>query len=381
MTDSTTDSIGIDDLPIRDELRGKSPYGAPQLDVPVQLNTNENPYPLPEPLVARIAERVAEAARGLNRYPDRDAVELRTELARYLTRTGGHEVGLANVWAANGSNEVLQQLLQTFGGPGRTAIGFEPSYSMHALIARGTGTGWISGPRNEDFTIDLAAARQAIAENAPDVVFVTSPNNPTGTAVEAATVLALYEAAQAARPGAGALVVVDEAYVEFSHRASLLPLIEGRPNLVISRTMSKAFGAAGLRLGYLAAHPAVVDAVQLVRLPYHLSAVTQATALAALEHTDTLLGYVEQLKAERDRLVAELRAIGYEVTESDANFVQFGHFDGARGSHEAWQRILDRGVLVRDNGVPGWLRVTAGTPEENDAFLDAVRELKKEQNA
>ncbi|XEC32618.1 histidinol-phosphate transaminase [Streptomyces fradiae] len=373
--------MGIDDLPIRDELKGKSPYGAPQLDVPVQLNTNENPYPLPEPLVARIAERVAEAARGLNRYPDRDAVELRTELARYLTRTGGHEVALANVWAANGSNEVLQQLLQTFGGPGRTAIGFEPSYSMHALIARGTGTGWISGPRDEDFRVDVAAAVSAIAENAPDVVFVTSPNNPTGTAVEAETVLALHDAAQAARPGAGALVVVDEAYVEFSHRASLLPLIEGRPNLVISRTMSKAFGAAGLRLGYLAAHPAVVDAVQLVRLPYHLSAVTQATALAALEHTDTLLGYVEQLKTERDRLVAELRAIGYEVTESDANFVQFGHFDGAAGSHEAWQKILDRGVLVRDNGVPGWLRVTAGTPEENDAFLDAVRELKKEQDA
>ncbi|MGW4159724.1 histidinol-phosphate transaminase [Streptomyces sp. NPDC004788] len=382
-TDSTTpdDTIGIDDLPIRDELRGKSPYGAPQLDVPVQLNTNENPYPLPEPLVARIAERVAEAARGLNRYPDRDAVELRTELARYLTRTGKHPVAPENVWAANGSNEVLQQLLQTFGGPGRTAIGFEPSYSMHALIARGTGTGWISGPRKDDFTIDVAAAVSAIAENAPDVVFVTSPNNPTGTAVEAETVLALYEAAQAARPGAGALVVVDEAYVEFSHRDSLLPLIEGRPNLVVSRTMSKAFGAAGLRLGYLAAHPAVVDAVQLVRLPYHLSAVTQATALAALEHTDTLLGYVEQLKAERDRLVAELRATGYEVTESDANFVQFGRFDGAEGSHAAWRKILDRGVLVRDNGVPGWLRVTAGTPEENDAFLDAVRELKKEQNA
>ncbi|MFI0985280.1 histidinol-phosphate transaminase [Streptomyces exfoliatus] len=367
------ETVRIDDLPVRDELRGKSPYGAPQLDVPVQLNTNENPYPLPEPLVARIAERVTEAARGLNRYPDRDAVELRTELARYLTRTGKHPVAVENVWAANGSNEVLQQLLQTFGGPGRTAIGFEPSYSMHALIARGTGTGWISGPRHEDFRLDVAAAEKAIAEHRPDVVFITSPNNPTGTAVAADTVLALYEAAQAARPS---MVVVDEAYVEFSHRDSLLPLIEGRPNLVVSRTMSKAFGAAGLRLGYLAAHPAVVDAVQLVRLPYHLSAVTQATALAALEHTDTLLGYVEQLKGERDRLVTELRAIGFEVTDSDANFVQFGKFPD---THAAWQRILDRGVLVRDNGVPGWLRVTAGTPEENDAFLDAVRELMKEQ--
>ncbi|WP_221360581.1 histidinol-phosphate transaminase [Streptomyces beigongshangae] len=369
--------FGIDDLPVRDELRGKSPYGAPQLDVPVRLNTNENPYPLPEPLVERITERVREAARRLNRYPDRDAVELRTELAAYLTKTGGHAVGVENVWAANGSNEVIQQLLQTFGGPGRTAIGFEPSYSMHGLIARGTGTGWISGPRGEDFTIDRAAAVAAIAEHAPDVVFVTTPNNPTGTAVPAGTVLALYEAAQAARSATGgAMVVVDEAYVEFSHGESLLPLIEGRPRLVVSRTMSKAFGAAGLRLGYLAAHPAVVDAVQLVRLPYHLSAVTQATALAALEHTDTLLGYVEQLKTERDRLVAGLRALGFEVTESDANFVQFGRFDGAAGSHEAWRRILDRGVLVRDNGVPGWLRVTAGTPAENDAFLDAVRELR-----
>jgi histidinol-phosphate aminotransferase len=345
------------------------------LDVPVRLNTNENPYPLPEPLVERITERVREAARDLNRYPDRDAVQLRTELAKYLTRTGKYPLGIENVWAANGSNEVIQQLLQTFGGPGRTAIGFEPSYSMHALIARGTGTGWISGPRNEDFTIDLAAAERAIAAHRPDVVFITTPNNPTGNAVPPETVLALYEAAQAAKPS---MVVVDEAYIEFSHGDSLLPLLAGRPHLVVSRTMSKAFGAAGLRLGYLAADPAVVDAVQLVRLPYHLSAVTQATALAALEHTDTLLKYVEQLKAERDRLVTELRAIGFEVVESDANFVQFGRFTD---SHEAWRKILDRGVLVRDNGVPGWLRVSAGTPQENDAFLDAVREVKKEPQA
>lgn len=281
-------------------------------------------------------------------------------------------MGIEQVWAANGSNEVIQQLLQTFGGPGRTAIGFEPSYSMHALISRGTGTGWLSGPRNADFTIDGAAATREIAAHRPDVVFICSPNNPTGTAVAAETVLALYEAAQAAGPS---MVVVDEAYGEFSHRPSLLPLIEGRPHLVVTRTMSKAFGAAGLRLGYLAADPAVVDAVQLVRLPYHLSSVTQATALAALEHTETLLGYVQQLKSERDRLVAELGATGYDVTESDANFVQFGRF---ADSHAGWQAILDRGVLVRDNGVPGWLRVSAGTPAENDAFLDAARTVFKE---
>lgn len=369
----------IDKLPIRAELRGKTPYGAPQLDVPVRLNTNENPYPLPEALIARIAERVTEAARRLNRYPDRDAVELRTELARYLSRTAGHGVTHEQIWAANGSNEVIQQLLQTFGGPGRAALGFEPSYSMHALISRGTGTEWISGPRGEDFTVDIAAARRVVAERAPEVVFVCSPNNPTGTAVEAETVLALYDAAQAARADSGgALVVVDEAYGEFSHHPSLLPLIEGRPNLVVSRTMSKAFGAAGLRLGYLAADPAVVDAVQLVRLPYHLSSITQATALAALEHTDTLLRYVERLKAERDRLVTELRAMGCEVTDSDANFVQFGRFDGEGGAHAVWQALLDHGVLVRDNGVPGRLRVTAGTPTENDAFLDAVRAVMKE---
>ncbi|MCF6525691.1 histidinol-phosphate transaminase [Streptomyces sp. JJ36] len=373
MSDTPTPDWGT--LPLREELRGSSPYGAPQLDVPVRLNTNENPHPLPEELVARIAERVAEAARGLNRYPDRDAAELRTELARYLSRTAGLQVTRAQVWAANGSNEVLQQLLQAFGGPGRTALGFEPSYSMHALIARGTGTGWLSGPRTRDFRIDTGTALRLIAEHRPEVVFVCSPNNPTGTAVEAETVRELYDAAQAAGPS---LVVVDEAYGEFSHRPSLLPLLEGRRNLVISRTMSKAFGAAGLRLGYLAADPAVVDALQLVRLPYHLSAVTQATALAALEHTDTLLGYVEQLKAERDRLVAELRAAGCEVTESDANFVQFGVFEDA---HAAWQALLDQGVLVRDNGVPGRLRVTAGTPAENDAFLDAVRNLKKETPA
>ncbi|SCK24139.1 histidinol-phosphate transaminase [Streptomyces sp. WMMB 322] len=363
---------GIEQLPVRDELRGKTPYGAPQLDVPVRLNTNENPYPLPEELVQRIAERVSEAARTLNRYPDRDAVELRSALASYLTRTTGFEVSRDQVWAANGSNEIIQQLLQTFGGPGRTAIGFEPSYSMHGLIARGTGTGWLSGPRRADFTIDTEAAVRAIAQQRPSVVFVCSPNNPTGTAVERETVLALYEAAQAAGPS---MVMVDEAYGEFSHRPSLLPLIEGRPNLVVTRTMSKAFGAAGLRLGYLAADPAVVDAVQLVRLPYHLSAVTQATALAALEHTDTLLGYVARLKDERDRLVRELLALGLEVTESDANFVQFGRFDDA---HATWQALLEHGVLVRDNGVPGRLRVTAGTPEENDAFLDAVRAVTKE---
>ncbi|NUU23788.1 MAG: histidinol-phosphate transaminase [Streptomycetaceae bacterium] len=367
-------TVRVDDLPIRDELRGQSAYGAPQLNVPVRLNTNENPYPLPDALVHRITERVTEAARQLNRYPDRDAVELRTKLAAYLSETGGVELTADQVWAANGSNEVLQQLLQAFGGPGRSALGFDPSYSMHALIARGTGTVWISGARREDYGIDLDGALAQIAEHRPHVVFLCSPNNPTGTALDRGVVEAVYDAAQAARPS---LVIVDEAYVEFSYHASLLTLLQGRPNLVVSRTMSKAFGAAGLRLGYLAADPAVVEAVQLVRLPYHLSAVTQATALACLEHTGTLLGYVAELKRQRDRIVAELTGMGCEVTASDANFVQFGRFADVPA---VWRALLDHGVLVRDNGVPGMLRVTAGTDEENTVFLDAMRAVLKENN-
>ncbi|MEU0427426.1 histidinol-phosphate transaminase [Streptomyces canus] len=363
----------IDDLPIRDELRGKTPYGAPVIDVRARLNINENPYPLPDPLVDRITELVREAAYQLNRYPDRDAVRLREELANYLTRTTAHRVGSANVWAANGSNEVIQQLLHAFGGPGRIALGFEPSYSMHAMISQSTGTRWISGPRNNDFSIDPQAAATAIAERRPDVVFICAPNNPTGTAVDGQTIRLLYDAAQTASDNrCGALVVVDEAYAEFSRRPSHLALIEGRPNLVISRTMSKAFGAAGLRLGYLAADPAIVKAVQLVRLPYHLSTITQATALAALEYTDTLLGYVEELKKERDRLAVGLQEHGCEVTASDANFLQFGIFDDP---HAVWLALLERGVLVRDNGVPGRLRVTVGTADENDAFLEAMAEV------
>ncbi|MFI0717014.1 histidinol-phosphate transaminase [Streptomyces inhibens] len=365
----------IDDLPVRDELRGQTPYGAPELDVPVSLNVNENPYPLPEPLVRAMAERVREIAGGLNRYPDRNALELRAGLAGYVTRATGHPVDARRVWAANGSNEVIQQLFQAFGGPGRRALGFEPSYTMHALIARNSGTTWISCMRDEGFGIDLRAAREALAEQRPHLVLITSPNNPTGAAVPAKTVLELYDTAQEARP---CMVVVDEAYGEFSDRPSLVPLVEDRPHLVVTRTMSKAFGAAGLRVGYLVADPAVVDAVQLVRLPYHLSSVTQALAMAALEHSETLLAYVEQLKDERRRVVSELTAIGYDVNESDAPFVQFGPFDDTR---RAWQAMLDHGVLIRDNGVPRRLRASVGTPAENDAFLQAARAVWKETAA
>ena len=357
----------LEDLPLRPELRGKAPYGAPQLAVRHALNTNENPHPLPESLLADLQTSLAEAARGLNRYPDRDATALRADLATYLTRTSGQQVTPAQVWAANGSNEVLQQVLQAFGGAGRTALGFTPSYSMHPIISAGTGTGWVDGHRRPDFTIDEAAATAQVREVRPDVVFVTSPNNPTGTAADLDTIAALYEATTG-------VLVVDEAYTEFARTGtvSALSLLAGRPRLVVSRTMSKAFGMAGLRLGYLAADPAVVDALQLVRLPYHLSSLTQAAARAALAHTDELLATVDVVRAERDRIVAALPAMGLTSVPSDANFVLFGHL---ADSAAAWQALLDRGVLVRDVGLPGWLRVTAGTTEETDAFLTALGEV------
>ncbi len=358
---------GTDELPLRPELRGRTPYGAPQLPAAYRLNTNENPYPLPADLLADLGAALGHAALELNRYPDRDAVALRTDLAAYLSRTSGSPIAAEQVWAANGSNEVLQQILQAFGGAGRTALGFTPSYSMHPIIAAATGSAWVDGHRRADFTIDAAAAAAQVREARADVVFVTSPNNPTGTAVALETIRELYEATTG-------VVVVDEAYAEFSRpgTASALTLLPGRPRLIVSRTMSKAFGMAGLRLGYLAAAPAVVDALQLVRLPYHLSSLTQAAARTALAHTDALLATVDAVKAQRDRIVAALPAMGLTSVPSDANFVLFGHFADAPA---AWQALLDRDVLVRDVGLPGWLRVTAGTVPETDAFLTALGEV------
>ncbi|MGI5159529.1 histidinol-phosphate transaminase [Microbispora sp. CA-102843] len=350
----------LDDLPIRDDLRGKQPYGAPQLDVPVQLNTNENPYPPSAALIDDLARAVRQGAATLNRYPDRDAVELRKDLADYL----GHGLTARQLWAANGSNEIIQQILQAFGGPGRSAIGFEPSYSMHPIIAGGTNTRWIEGLREEDFAIDPDAAVAAIEEHRPDVVFLTSPNNPTGTALR----LEVIERILAAAPG---MVVVDEAYAEFARTGtpSALTLLPGNPRLIVTRTMSKAFAMAGTRLGYLAADPAVVDAMLLVRLPYHLSTLTQAAARVALAHREELLGTVDALRAERDATVEWLRGRGLVAADSDANFVLFGRFADRRS---VWEGLLDRGVLIRETGPAGWLRVSIGTPEEMAAFRAAL---------
>ncbi|XVQ13841.1 histidinol-phosphate transaminase [Spirillospora sp. CA-255316] len=357
----------LDDLPIRDDLRGREPYGAPQLEVPVALNTNENPYPPSDRLVKALGEAVADVAGSLNRYPDRDAVALRDDLAAFLNEdTPGAGLTSGQVWAANGSNEIIQQILQAFGGPGRTAIGFEPSYSMHPIITRVSGTRWVDAHRDEDFGLEPARAVAAIEEHRPDVVFLTSPNNPTGTALP----LESIEAVLAAAPG---MVVVDEAYAEFRRAGtpSALTLLPGNPRLIVTRTMSKAFAMAGTRLGYLAADPAVIEALLLVRLPYHLSSVTQAVARTAVAHGAELLGTVDRLRRERDDVVAWLRGEGFAVADSDANFVLFGRFPDRKA---VWRAMLDRGVLIREVGPPEWLRVSVGTAEEMAAFRTAIKE-------
>jgi histidinol-phosphate aminotransferase len=353
-------------LPLRDDLAGLEPYGAPQLNVPVRLNTNENPYP-PTPRVARaITDAVAEVAGGLNRYPDRDAVALREDLAAYL----GHGLTAAHTWAANGSNEVIQQLLQAFGGPGHAALGFEPSYSMHPLIARVTCTEWFAACREDDFSIDPDKAAAQIRDTRPEVVFLTSPNNPTGTSLP----LEVIRAVCAAAPG---VVVVDEAYAEFRRTGtpSALTLLPEYPRLVVTRTMSKAFAMAGARVGYMAASPELVRTMLIVRLPYHLSAVTQAVARAALAHAQDPLASVDALRAGRDDCVAWLRDRGLSVADSDANFVMFGEF---ADRDAVWRQLVDHGVLIRQVGPPGWLRVSIGTAEEMAAFKKAFNEVVPE---
>ena len=271
----------------------------------MRLNTNENPHPPTKALVDDVVRSVREAAGDLHRYPDRDAVALRRDLAAYLTAQTGTQLGVENLWAANGSNEILQQLLQAFGGPGRSAIGFVPSYSMHPIISDGTRTEWLEAVRADDFSLDVDAAVAAVAERKPDVVFIASPNNPSGQSVSLPDLRRLLDVV----PG---ILIVDEAYGEFSSQPSAVALVEEYPTrLVVTRTMSKAFAFAGGRLGYLIATPALIDAMLLVRLPYHLSSVTQAAARAALRHADDTLGSVATLIAERERVITALSAHGF----------------------------------------------------------------------
>ncbi len=353
----------LDDLPVRDDLRGRLPYGAPQKHVPVALNVNENTHPIPEPVAHDIVAAVARAILTVNRYPDREFTVLRDSLAEYL----GHGLTRDNLWAANGSNEVLQQVLQAFGGPGRSVLGFAPTYSMYSLLASGTGTRWIAAERDADYELSPDTARAAVESSRPDLVFLCAPNNPTGTPISLETVSAVYDATDG-------IVVVDEAYAEFraDGEPSALSLLPGRPRLMVSRTMSKAFAFAGARVGYLAADPAVTDALRLVRLPYHLSALTQAAAIAALAHSDEMLAMVNDIRGQRDRLVTELSRLGYHPYRSGGNFVLFG---GVADPHATFEALLAEGILVRDIGLPGCLRVTAGTEAETTAFLDALERL------
>ena len=357
--------VGLESLPLRPELRGMRPYGAPQLDVPHMLNTNENPYPLPPRLIASIEQAVHDNAGRLNRYPDRDAVALRADLARYL----GHGLRTEEVWAANGSNEVIQQLLQAFAGAGRTVLGFTPSYSMYPLLSAGTGSRFLAASRAADFGLSPGAVVAEIERHRPDVVILCSPNNPTGTSLELDVVRAALDAA----PG---MVLVDEAYAEFARpgTASALSLLPDAPRLVVSRTMSKAFGMAGLRLGYFAGSAAVVEAVQLVRLTYHLSTLTQAVARAALAHAGELLATVEAIKQQRTRMAAGLagagpvrRAVGRQLPAVRRVRRREGDVAAAAGARGAGARRRparpvagDGGHRARDRRLPGRGPVGAG---------------------
>lgn len=350
-------------LPLREDLRELSPYGAPQLPSLAQLNTNENPYPPSPELVQAIVKRVQDVAGSLNRYPDRDATELRSVLADFLNELSKVNLSGDQIWAANGSNEVIQSLFLAFGGRG--ALGFTPSYSVHPLIARVTGTSWINGARRADFTIDAAAAIAQILSTRASLIFVTTPNNPTGTAIPLADLEMMAKAAATV----GGLLVVDEAYAEFSQEPSAVTLLAKYPQLVVIRTMSKAFAFAGARVGYLAADADVVNAMQIVRLPYHLSAVTQAIALVALEHRKELLATVATLVASRHWVLEQLELLGMKVVPSSANFLLFT----VPSSSEVWQSLLDQGVLIRDVGLSGYLRVTIGNQAENERFISALR--------
>lgn len=350
----------LSDLPLRSNLVGKEPYGAPQDPVPVSLNVNENTHPLPENVIEDIVTSLAEAVRGVNRYPDREFLSLRDDLARYL----GHGLSAANLWAANGSNEVLQQVLQAFGGPGRSLLSFTPTYSMYPLLADGTDTGWIPVERPEDYVLTPEAVVEAIREHRPSIVILCGPNNPTGTSLDLEVVRAAYDAFEG-------MLVVDEAYHEFDDtHSSALELLPGRPRLMVSRTMSKAFAFAGVRLGYLAADPAVVDALRLVRLPYHLSALTQAAASAALRHSREMLSAVDDIRSQRKRMAAELSEMGYLVHDSGSNFLLVGGFTDPESTFSA---LRAQGILIRNLNIAGHLRLTAGTESETTRLLDAIR--------
>jgi histidinol-phosphate aminotransferase len=354
-------------LPLRETLRPMSPYGAPQVPAQASLNTNENPYPPTPALQKAIAEAVAQVAANLNRYPDRDATVLRTKLANYINELSGTDFAADNVWAANGSNEIIQSIFLAFAGG--SVLGFTPSYSMHPLIGKVTGAQWIDGKRNPDFTLNTSDAVSEILRNKPTLTFITTPNNPTGGAV---TIDEIQELADACRT-VGGLLVVDEAYAEFSQEKSAVTLIADNPHVLVIRTMSKAFAFAGARVGYLVSDVAVKDAMMIVRLPYHLSSLTQAAAEVAIDHRAELLAGVSNLVESRAIVVGALREMGLTTIPSSANFVLFTGFK--QDAPQLWAALLEKGVLIRDVGLSGYLRVTIGNEAENTLFVSALKEL------
>jgi len=354
-------------LPLRETLRPMSPYGAPQVPAQASLNTNENPYSPSPALQKAITDAVAKVAADLNRYPDRDATVLRTKLASYINELSGTKFSADNIWAANGSNEIIQSIFLAFaGGP---VLGFTPSYSMHPLIAKVTGAAWIDGKRNADFSLNAVDAVVEIEKVKPTLTFITTPNNPTGGAVTINEIQKLADACKSI----GGLLVVDEAYAEFSHETSAVTLIAKNPHVIVIRTMSKAFAFAGARVGYLVSDVAVKDAMMIVRLPYHLSALTQAAAQVAIDHRAELLGGVATIIAARESVVQALHDMGLTTITSSANFVLFTGFQ--QEAPQLWAALLEKGVLIRDVGLSDHLRVTIGNEAENTLFINALKEL------
>jgi histidinol-phosphate aminotransferase len=347
--------------PIRPDLSLTEGYHSPQVEAEVRLNTNESPFPPPEKWSQDLLRALADVA--FHRYPDRPATELRAAIAAL------HDVNPEEVFCANGSNEVLQCLLLAYGGPGRKAALFEPTYALHSHISRLTGTAVVEGGRTEDFRIDLAEARALLARERPEITFLCSPNNPTGRAEPQETVAGILTVA----PG---LVVVDEAYGQFSSWSALGLRGPDHPGLVVTRTFSKTWAMAGARLGYLVADPQVVLACEAVVLPYHLSAQTQLAGLLALEYTDEMEARVACIAEERGRVAAALGNLPVESWPSDANFILFRplHDD----ADKVWSGLLEHSVLIRNcaswDGLLGCLRVTIGRPDENDRFLSALEE-------
>ncbi len=351
-------------IPVRDDLRALEGYHSAQVDVRVRLNTNESPEPPPAAFRDAVAAEVSRI--DWHRYPDRAATELREAIA------ATHGVDASQVFAANGSNEVLQTVLLAYAGPGRTVATFEPTYQMHAQIARVTGATVVEGERADDFTLDPAEVERVLAEHRPHVVFLTSPNNPTGLVEPVERVRQLLDLA----PG---LVVVDEAYAQFADWSALDLVGEDVP-LVVTRTFSKTWSMAGARLGYLIGPSWLVAELDKVVLPYHLDAVKQIAGRLALRFSDDMNDRVEHIVAERDRIVAAMAELPLDVFPSGANFVLFRvRPASALGGRDVWQGLVDRSVLIRD--CSSWprlddcLRVTIGTPDENTEFLAALADV------